>query len=43
MEVYKNRLIAENVDDDKTSTVSIALTTVNRLHNQLMETIKILV
>lgn len=26
MEVYKNRLIAENADDDKTSNVSIALT-----------------
>lgn len=43
MEVYKNRLIAENADDDKTSNVSIALTTVNLLQNQLMETIKILV
>lgn len=31
MEVYKNRLIAENVDDDKTSNVSIALTTAYKI------------
>lgn len=31
MEVYKNRLIAKNVDDDKTSNVSIALTTAYKI------------
>lgn len=39
----EGRLIAENADDDKTFSVGIVLKTVNRLQNQLMETIKILV